>query len=193
MPCKNIARKPDMNRILTVVVLLFLHAGAFADDTAILIPTMYVGPGAFGSTWWSVVIITNHSDAPFESSSAMFRVQCPIPEGCDSPRIEPGQLGVLFSPRPANGLLLYAPAVVAENLAFSAHFGSGPFIFSNGSELPIVREDEFTRRRIHFPASTCTACSFRCARICGSTRSITGSRRECASKCASTSRRRERR
>ena len=123
-----------MKRVLVFLLLLFVYSSASAQeetDTVILIPTMYVGPGAFGSTWWTVVIVTNHSDAPFASPQSVFRVQCVIPEGCTTPQLAPGQFGVLFSPRLANGLLLYAPAVVAENLAFSAHFGSGPFIFSN--------------------------------------------------------------
>lgn len=136
---------------LAVVAAVSLRAAEPGVST-ILVPTLYNGPGAFGSTWWSSVVVNNHSPLPFSSPGVEFIIQCPIPEGCFSEEVPAGEFGGLIAPRPAGGLLLYAPAEVAENLAFQARFGQGNSAVTNGAELPLVREREFKRGEIHLPS-----------------------------------------
>lgn len=139
----------------TLFALLFLAATQLsAQSSTILIPTLYNGPGAFGSRWWSAVIINNHSEAPFTTPGLQFGINCPIPEGCVSDTIPPGQFGGVAGPLAANGLLLHGDPAVLANLAFHGRFGQGTNYLTNGTELPIVRESEFVRGPIHFPYVT---------------------------------------
>lgn len=120
--------------------------------TTILVPTLYNGPGAFGSQWWSRLVVNNHSPLAFSSPAVSFLVVCPIPEGCVRAEVAPGDFGAVESPNPATGLLLYSTVDLARDLAFSARFGSGDPARGTSSELPIVREAEFSRRPIRLPA-----------------------------------------
>jgi hypothetical protein len=130
---------------------LALPAAAQEATTTILIPTLYNGGGAFGSQWWSSVVLTNRSARPLASPGVTFGVQCFIPEGCESSTVSPGAFATIIAPRPANGLLLHLPADVAAKTSFHAQFGNGSAFFMNPTELPIVREDRFTREPIHLP------------------------------------------
>jgi len=123
-------------------------------QTTILIPTLYNGPGAFGSRWWSAVVINNHSDVAFSSPGVQFGIECPIPEGCQSSSIPQGQFGVVAGPAAANGLLLHGDPAVLASLAFHGRFGQGTNYLTNGTEIPIVRETQFVRGPIHFPYVT---------------------------------------
>ena len=120
--------------------------------TKILVPTLYNGPGAFGSDWWSSLIVNNHSGRPFSSPGVGFMIQCAIPEGCFSQEVPPGEFGRVTSPLPAAGLLLHPSAEIARNLAFQARFGSGDMSVGTSSELPLVRESEFSIHPIRLPA-----------------------------------------
>jgi hypothetical protein len=125
--------------------------------TTILVPTLYNGPGAFGTQWWSMVAVDNQSSRPFSSPGVSFTVlgpPCGIPEGCTTSEIAPGRSGVVASPLPATGLLLYSTADLAHDLAFRGRFGSGNPGRGTSSELPIVREAEFSRRAIRLPYVT---------------------------------------
>src|SRR6266513_2495281 len=136
-------RGPLMHFILSAVL-----------QTTILIPTLYNGPGAFGSRWWSAVVINNHSDVAFSSPGVQFGIECPIPEGCQSTSVPPGQFGVVGGPAAANGLLLHGDPAVLASLAFHGRFGQGTNYLTNGTEIPIVRETQFVRGPIHFPYVT---------------------------------------
>ena len=138
------------------IIGLLLAVGAVspavqAETSTILIPTLYIGPGAHGSFWWSGASVNNYSELPFASPGVEFIVQCPIPEGCFSSDVPPGEFGLITGPRPAGGLLLHAPSEVAENLAFQARFGQGDNVLLNGTELPVVRDHQFKRVPIHLP------------------------------------------
>lgn len=125
--------------------------------TTILVPTLYNGPGAFGTRWWSTLVVDNHSPRPFSSPGVSFTVfapPCGIPEGCTASEIAPGHSGIVASPLPAAGLLLYSTVDLARDLAFSGRFGSGDPGRGTSSELPIVREAEFSRRAIRLPHVT---------------------------------------
>lgn len=139
------------------VIILLLAAGAVspavqAETSTILIPTLYIGPGSHGSFWWSGASVNNYSELPFASPGVEFIVQCPIPEGCFSSEVPPGEFGLIIAPRPAGGLLLHAPSEVAGDLAFQARFGQGENVLLNGTELPVVREQQFRRGPIHLPS-----------------------------------------
>jgi hypothetical protein len=59
---------PVLLKICLLVLSLLATAApptAYAQSptTPILIPTLYNGPGAQGSTWWSSVLVDNHSPA----------------------------------------------------------------------------------------------------------------------------------
>src|SRR5258706_16237827 len=111
--------------MLSAALSLLAISRVVAQDSTILIPTLYSGPGAFGSTWWSGVVINNHSSAGFSSPGVQFAVECPIPEGCTSDTVEAGQFGSIVQPRPATGLLLHGDAAVLSLLAFQGRFGQG--------------------------------------------------------------------
>jgi hypothetical protein len=145
-----------MRKALAVFVALGvgLTLPLAAQNTSILIPTLYSGPGAFGSTWWSSVVVNNHSAADFGSPGVKFSIVCPIPEGCESPTVPSGQFGVIATPRPAAGLLLHGDAAVLSSLAFQGRFGQGIWYLTNGTELPIVREAQFARTALRFPFVT---------------------------------------
>jgi hypothetical protein len=122
-----------------------------SGTTTILIPTLYQGPGAHGSTWGSYVFVQNDSPLPLTSPGVEFFVQClPIPEPCERPEVPPGESGVIASPWPADGLLLHVPAEAADELAFKARFGQGEFEL-DGTELPLVREHQFRRKPVQLP------------------------------------------
>src|ERR1044072_8368830 len=88
--------------------LAVLFSGrALAKNSTVLIPTLYSGPGAFGSRWWSAVFINNHSAVAFTSPGVQFAIECPIPEGCQSDSVPSGAFGAIAAPVPANGLLLH--------------------------------------------------------------------------------------
>jgi hypothetical protein len=138
--------------LIVALAIVLLAAGSVSAAT-ILVPTLYVGPGALGSRWYSNVVVNNHSAVPFSSPGVQFLVHCPIPEGCFSAEVAPGAYGHIVAPRPAEGLLLTAPDGIAEDLAFQARFGQEEqFRAVNGAELPLVREHEFVRRPIRLPA-----------------------------------------
>ena len=140
--------------MLSAALSLLAISKVVAQGSTILIPTLYSGAGAFGSTWWSSVVINNHSSAGFSSPGVQFAVECPIPEGCTSDTVGAGEFGEIVGPRPAAGLLLHGDAAVLSLLAFQGRFGQGSFYFTNGTELPIVRENAFVRTPIRFPYVT---------------------------------------
>jgi hypothetical protein len=149
---------PILLKICLLVLSLLATAAppmAYAQSptTPILIPTLYNGPGAEGSTWWSWVLVDNHSPETLSSPGVWFTRYCaPIPERCRSTILPAGEGGVLDEPRPAQGLLLHAPIDIASDLAFKASFGSGKRFFSTSSELPVARERDFSMKAIHFPS-----------------------------------------
>jgi hypothetical protein len=141
------------------LVLLLLAAGPVlraagapeTGTTTILIPTLYQGPGAHESIWWSYAAIDNESALPLTSPGVEFFVPCPpIPEPCERAEVPPGEGGAIASPWPADGLLLHVQAEVADDLAFKARFGQGEYGL-DGTELPVVREHQFRRKPVRLP------------------------------------------
>jgi hypothetical protein len=129
----------------SVVASLLLAA------SPVLIPTLYNGPGAFGTRWSTAVVLNNHTTAEFRSPGVTFGVLCPIPEGCLSDVVPAGAFGGIASPNAANGLLLDLPDEQAD-IAFMARLAASPRnALTGGTELPVVREREFSRRALHFP------------------------------------------
>lgn len=143
-----------MRHLSLAILLLFCAAVAHAAEpgiTTILIPTLYNGGGVFGSTWWSNVNLTNQSAVPYSSPGVTFAILCPIPEGCFAAQVPAGAFGSVATPRPPNGLLLYATNEVAAKLAFQGRFGQGVPGPTNGTEMPIVRDEDFFTTPIHLP------------------------------------------
>lgn len=141
-----------MRHVIQVALsLLLLSSHALAQPSTILIPTLYSGPGLFGSRWFSTVIVNNHSATSFESPGVQFNVLCAIPEGCRSDSIPSGTYGFLVAPTPANGLLLRGDRALLSKLAFNGHFAQVSDSVTNGTELPIVRDNQFVQGTIHFP------------------------------------------
>jgi hypothetical protein len=141
--------------LLTGVLALTVSAhGAEPRLSPILIPTLYNGPGGFGSYWWTTVVVNNHAPRPFSSPGVQFRVlvACSIPEGCPSAAVPPGEFADVNAPQAPYGLLLYAPEDIARDLAFQARFGSGFDDIGTSSELPLVREAEFTPGPVRLPS-----------------------------------------
>jgi hypothetical protein len=139
-----------MKKLLAISLLFSVPALAVSP---VLIPTMYNGPGAFGTHWATAVMVNNYASAPFSSPGVLFTVLCTIPEGCLSDTLLPGGVGGIGGPYPppANGLLLYLPDPETDT-AFMARIAASPRSpLYGGTELPIVREREFVRRTIHFP------------------------------------------
>lgn len=142
--------------IVRLVLLLTITAAAFGQPrlSPILIPVLYNGPGAYGSHWWTTVIVNNHAPRDFSSPGVLFRivVRCGIPEGCPSTAVPAGEFGEVLAPQSAHGLLLYAPEDIAGDLAFHSRFGSGfTGDIATSSELPLVREPEFIRGPVRLP------------------------------------------
>lgn len=122
--------------------------------TTILIPIIYDGPGAFGSRWWTRLIVSNFSAQPFTTPGVTFvEATCVFPSCPESPVLAPGQSSPIVRPISApHGLLLRGPADVASDLSFRADFGrsDGTFDWQSAVELPVVREREFSTRALHF-------------------------------------------
>jgi hypothetical protein len=146
-----------MRTLMAMLLTLLLAAVAMAADsplTPILIPINYNGPGAFGSAWWTRIVLNNHTTAPFATPGVLFRiVSCPIPEGCLSESVPASDYGQIESPEAAGGLLLYASSDTARDLAFQARFGLGSSDdVSTSCELPVVREAQFLRGPVRLPS-----------------------------------------
>jgi hypothetical protein len=141
-----------MNKIAAALSCALVTGVVFAaTPSPVLIPTLYSGPGALGSRWFSSVVVNNHEPTSFKSPGVIFDVLCPIPEGCTSDEIGPGEFGAIESPLPANGLLLYLPSESAH-IAFMARLAASPRnSLYGGTELPVVREHEFTSGRVELP------------------------------------------
>jgi hypothetical protein len=138
--------------VLTLPLAVAQSARAEADDSLspILVPTLYFGRGQFGTQWFTWVAINNLSEKPFTTPGVTFRiVDCPIPEGCSSSSVKAHGYADLEAQAPG-GLILYARKDGPHDLTFTAQFG----IYGDQdsiTELPIVRESEFTRETITFP------------------------------------------
>lgn len=136
------------------LLLTFFFAfspGAVASPSPVLIPTMYNGPGAFGSRWSTLLVLNNHDSEAFSSPGVSFGILCAIPEGCTSADVPPGAFGTIATPLPPNGLLLYLPSADTP-VSFVARFAATPrSAVAGGSELPVVREQEFTTRALQLP------------------------------------------
>ena len=126
-------------------------AASASAASPVLIPTLYAGPGAFGTRWNTAVVLNNHTTADFRSPGVTFGIICFIPEGCRSDTIPAGGFGDIASPHAANGLLLYLPDDQTD-ISFMARFAASPRnTLAGGTELPVVREREFSRRALHLP------------------------------------------
>jgi hypothetical protein len=137
-------------RAFASALLLLLPSAAFSTS-AVLIPTLYVGTGAFASRWRTVVVLNNLTDSPFSSPGVKFTILCSPDQPCDSDSVPVGQFGSVEAPRPANGLLLYLPTEDAP-IIFAARVAAAPRIAdTEGTELPIVHETSFSRNSLQFP------------------------------------------
>lgn len=139
-----------MKQLALFVFWLLFPVGARAVSV-VLIPTLYIGPGAFGSRWSTLLVLNNHMDVAFASPGVTFVTLCGLPEGCVSETVPPGSFGSVEGPRPINGLLLYLPAEDAA-IIFMARLAALPRNTSaEGTELPVVRESAFSRGTLRFP------------------------------------------
>jgi hypothetical protein len=134
------------------LIALFLASAANAADQKILVPIYYNAPGA-GVTWRSALAITNKMSQPFRSPGVMFGIMCPIPEGCQSDMVPPGEFGALAVGNAPGGLLLLAPADEADKLVLRLEVGAAPrsLIVVGGTAIPIVRERDFRTGTITLP------------------------------------------
>jgi len=126
-------------------------AASASAASPVLIPTLYAGPGAFGTRWNTAVVLNNHTTADFRSPGVTFGVLCVIPEGCTSDTIPAGAFGSIAAPYAANGLLLYLPDEQTD-ISFMARIAASPRgTLTGGTELPVVRERDFSRRALQLP------------------------------------------
>src|SRR5438067_5752443 len=138
-------------KFVTLLLSALLQSGAGWAASAVLIPTLYVGSGAFDSRWNTVVVLNNLSATAFTNSGVRFVVMCTPDNSCESDAVPPGAFASIATPRPANGLLLYLPSDDAA-ITFTARIAAAPRnADTEGTELPIARESSFTRRPIQFP------------------------------------------
>jgi hypothetical protein len=142
---------------MRALLLLLLATSAAAQDPAdferILLPISFRGevPGAFGTRWTTLTVLFNDSASPVQFVNSV----------CEHP--EPSQCGTL-SPRayinvqspssetlPSQGAYFYIPRAAAGDLHFtSILFDQSRAEENAGTELPVVREDDF-RHRIVLP------------------------------------------
>jgi hypothetical protein len=141
-----------MKRIAAALSCVLVTGVVFAGSPSrVLIPTLYNGPGALGSRWFCGVLVDNREPTPFKSPGVSFKALCTIPEGCTTDQVDSGGWGQLWDPLPVNGLLLYLPSENAH-IAFMARLAASPRSpISGGTELPVVREREFTSGPIELP------------------------------------------
>src|SRR5262245_6003960 len=127
-------------KIVTLVLSALLLSTVGWAASVVLIPTLYVGSGAFESRWNTVVVLNNLSATAFTSPGVRFVVLCTPDTSCESDAVSPGTFASIASPRPANGLLLYLPSDDAP-ITFTARIAAAPRnADTEGTELPIVRE-----------------------------------------------------
>lgn len=152
---RDVYGKTAMKTIGVTLCCMLAAAIALASPSPVLIPTMYSGPGAFGSRWSTTVLLNNHERTALTSPGVTFwTFGCPIPEGCLTNDIPPGEFGFIDAPRAANGLLLYLPSVDAQ-IAFMARLAAAPrHTGTGGTELPVVREREFATGPVRLPFVT---------------------------------------
>lgn len=116
----------------------------------ILIPILYTGPGELGSRWQTEVIVVNPADRALDGHGIVFRVLCPIPEGCPAPALAPRELGFIDAPQSTRGLLWHVPDEHGPSIEIQAEFGersSSRFL----QQLPIAREEDFRTTGIALP------------------------------------------
>lgn len=131
-----------MKRLLTLAfVCAAFHAAAQATSP-VLIPIYYNGNGAFGSQWYTTVVVNNFSTQTITGNGLAFLTTCPIPEGCRASDLGPGAIAGLFGPDSMAGLLMHVPADEAHDVEIQAHFGEGTRN-RYGTLLPVVREAGF--------------------------------------------------
>src|SRR5688572_10447681 len=111
--------------LLPLLSLLALPLAA-ADTARVLIPVFYQGPGAFGTTWVTEVVIHTHSSQPVRAPGVTFGTQCPIPEGCFISDVPAFSIGTPAGPVSASGLILYIAAAEADRVIFSAQLSARP-------------------------------------------------------------------
>jgi hypothetical protein len=138
----------------SLIVVTFLLADAAlqaADPRAlILIPTLYNGPGALGSSWHTETFLTAYDLLPLKSAGVTFFIyDCVIPEGCFVPTVNPRTYTRIEAPLPAQGLVLNLPAEQAELLFIAARVRATPRTAAGGTELPIVRESQLHQGPMH--------------------------------------------
>src|ERR1051326_8230407 len=119
-----------------IALLVAMIAASASAASPVLIPTLYAGPGAFGTRWNTAVVLNNHTTADFRSPGVTFGIICFIPEGCRSDTIPAGGFGDIASPHAANGLLLYLPDDQTD-ISFMARFAASPRnTLAGGADLP---------------------------------------------------------
>lgn len=153
-----------MNR---TAIALFLFASSLPlaaqisrrpDFEAVLVPTYFSGPGAYGSQWETRVTIQNpgSADVPMTRPVVVFtNTACPA-LCCGASQVIPARrTGTLCSatPLPPSGMLLYVPKTAAgSQVTFSASIRDvSRNAQTAGTELPIARERDFRFGSVFLP------------------------------------------
>ena len=125
--------------------------------TKILIPVYFNAAG--GAAWNTFLVINNRMSKPFSTPGLSFLVICPIPEGCFSDSVPPGQFGAPFPTSAAGavttspaGLLLQAPEDEADRLTFRLMISAQPRNpLERATEIRVVRERDLRTDLISLP------------------------------------------
>ena len=161
---RRCAYLPDMKRVAIAALLLAWSLPLAAQVTrregfeAVLIPTYFSGPGAYGSRWETRVTIQNpgDDDVPMTRPVVVFtNVACPAVCCSAALTIPAKRTGTLCSaaPLPQTGMLLYVPKTDAgAQVEFSANIRDVSRDAQNaGTELPIARERDFRSGSLFLP------------------------------------------
>lgn len=106
-------------------------------------------PGVNG--WVTSAFVVSPSTEPVFGGGVSFSVHCDIPEGCPMSSVPPGQVGQIFAPVSAAGLILDVPT--SEHVSVAAWASRWPSGSPGpGTQLPIARERDFVSRPLRFLA-----------------------------------------
>ena len=148
-------RKSLLIALLTFAIARYGIAQS-QDNTLVLVPVFFAGPGALGSFWNTQLTILNNSDKPLTSIPYSFL--CPIPEGC--PAAIPARASVAFAAGAPNcpacfpfstGFFYNVRTNELPQAVFALRiFDQSQATADYGTEIPVVTASAFRESELQF-------------------------------------------
>jgi hypothetical protein len=133
-----------------MTVAMGLSAQSREDFEAILVPVYTSGPGAYGSEWTSVLRIYNSGNTAADFGRPVYIAPCQVAAPCPAPVPANTAVSYAYGPNFANGSILWEPKTHASLIAYQLRIrDTSRALETWGTEIPVVRESEFTTSAIH--------------------------------------------